>query len=105
MVNGKLLALMFISGANNLYNNRAMVDELNVFPVPDGDTGTNMSMTANAMAKALTEVQTESVTKVGDIIRSRTFDAFFPLVMVAVLYFIVSWLIAAALDYIGKKAS
>ncbi len=34
-----------ISGANNIVNNRNMVDELNVFPVPDGDTGTNMSMT------------------------------------------------------------
>ncbi len=34
-----------ISGANNIVNNKAMVDELNVFPVPDGDTGTNMSMT------------------------------------------------------------
>lgn len=66
MVNGKLLALMFISGANNLYNNKAAVDELNVFPVPDGDTGTNMSMTANAMAKALSELQTDSVTKVCD---------------------------------------
>lgn len=72
MVNGKLLALMFISGANNLYNNRASVDELNVFPVPDGDTGTNMSMTANAMAKALSEVQTESVTKVCDIMSFAT---------------------------------
>ena len=66
MINGKLLAQMFISGANNLYNNRVLVDELNVFPVPDGDTGTNMSMTANAMAKALSEVQSDSVTKVAD---------------------------------------
>ena len=72
MVNGKLLAQMFISGANNLYNNRVMVDELNVFPVPDGDTGTNMSMTANAMSKALLEVQTDSVTKVADIMSFAT---------------------------------
>ena len=73
MVNGKLLALMFISGANNLYNNKAAVDELNVFPVPDGDTGTNMSMTANAMAKALSELQTDSVTKVCDTMSFATF--------------------------------
>ena len=66
MINGKLLAQMFISGANNLYNNRFSVDELNVFPVPDGDTGTNMSMTASSMAKALSEMQTDSVTKVAD---------------------------------------
>ncbi|MBO5060318.1 MAG: DAK2 domain-containing protein [Clostridia bacterium] len=63
---------MFISGANNLYNNRFSVDELNVFPVPDGDTGTNMSMTATAMAKALSEVQTESVSKTADIMSFAT---------------------------------
>lgn len=66
MIDGKLLAQMFVSGANNLYNNRHTVDELNVFPVPDGDTGTNMSMTANAMAKALLELKTDSLTKVAD---------------------------------------
>ena len=42
---GKLFRNAVISGANNIANNRAAVDELNVFPVPDGDTGTNMSMT------------------------------------------------------------
>ena len=42
---GKLFRDEVISGANNIANNRAAVDELNVFPVPDGDTGTNMSMT------------------------------------------------------------
>lgn len=42
---GKLFRDALISGANNIANNRAAVDELNVFPVPDGDTGTNMSMT------------------------------------------------------------
>ena len=45
---------MIISGANNLYNNRKTVDELNVFPVPDGDTGTNMSMTIMSAAKEVT---------------------------------------------------
>lgn len=42
---GKLFRDAVISGANNIANNLAAVDELNVFPVPDGDTGTNMSMT------------------------------------------------------------
>ena len=42
---GKLFRDAVISGANTIANNRAAVDELNVFPVPDGDTGTNMSMT------------------------------------------------------------
>lgn len=57
---------MMISGANCLYNNKNTVDELNVFPVPDGDTGTNMSMTVTAMAKSLQELVTPSVTKVAD---------------------------------------
>ena len=45
MITGDILRDGIISGANNLSNRRAKVDELNVFPVPDGDTGTNMSMT------------------------------------------------------------
>ena len=44
-ISGKMLRDAIISGANNITNNKNMVDELNVFPVPDGDTGTNMSMT------------------------------------------------------------
>lgn len=51
-ISGKLLRDAFISGANNIYNKKQEVDELNVFPVPDGDTGTNMSMTIrNAIAE------------------------------------------------------
>lgn len=41
----KILKVMLISGANNLYNHHFEVDKLNVFPVPDGDTGTNMNLT------------------------------------------------------------
>ena len=48
MITGLTLKNSFISGANSLSNRRAKVDELNVFPVPDGDTGTNMSMTIGA---------------------------------------------------------
>jgi len=44
-VDGKTLKYAIISGANNIINNRTAVDELNVFPVPDGDTGANMSAT------------------------------------------------------------
>ncbi len=44
-LNASAFALMIKSGANNLLNNKAAVDALNVFPVPDGDTGTNMSLT------------------------------------------------------------
>lgn len=57
---------MIISGANNLYNNKQEVDDLNVFPVPDGDTGTNMSLTATAIATALLEAPTSSATKAAD---------------------------------------
>ena len=57
---------MIISGANNLYNNRKTVDELNVFPVPDGDTGTNMSLTATAMATELLKKGNTTLTKAAD---------------------------------------
>ncbi len=51
-ISGKLLRDGIISGANNIINNKNKVDELNVFPVPDGDTGTNMSMTIkNSLAE------------------------------------------------------
>ena len=46
---------MVISAAANLSNHRHEVDNMNVFPVPDGDTGTNMSMTMDACEKAVTE--------------------------------------------------
>ena len=53
MITGKILRDAIISGANNISNQRSRVDELNVFPVPDGDTGTNMSMTVSAAALEL----------------------------------------------------
>ena len=53
MITGKILRDAIISGANNISNQRSRVDELNVFPVPDGDTGTNMRMTVMAAARDL----------------------------------------------------
>ncbi|MBQ2752429.1 MAG: DAK2 domain-containing protein [Oscillospiraceae bacterium] len=53
MLKGKTLRDAIISGANNIANNRQQVDALNVFPVPDGDTGTNMSMTISAAKREL----------------------------------------------------
>lgn len=53
MINGVTLKNAIISGANNIANQKKLVDELNVFPVPDGDTGTNMSMTIQNGAKEL----------------------------------------------------
>ena len=51
MINGKIFKDMLASGANNLSNKFTEIDALNVFPVPDGDTGTNMSLTFNAGVK------------------------------------------------------
>ena len=53
MIKGSTLRDAIISGANNITKYKQSVDELNVFPVPDGDTGTNMSMTLNAAAREL----------------------------------------------------
>ncbi len=53
MISGKILRDAMISAANNISNQRQRVDSLNVFPVPDGDTGTNMSMTINAAKQEL----------------------------------------------------
>lgn len=61
MITGKILRDAFISAANSISNNKKKVDELNVFPVPDGDTGTNMSMTL-ANAKKELELMPDSTT-------------------------------------------
>ena len=53
MITGVQLRDSIVSGANCITNHKSLVDELNVFPVPDGDTGTNMSMTINAAVPEL----------------------------------------------------
>ena len=65
MINGVLLKNAIISGANNIVRHKKEVDELNIFPVPDGDTGTNMSMTITAAAKLLAE--SEEVFSVAEV--------------------------------------
>jgi polar amino acid transport system substrate-binding protein len=47
-------------------------------------------------------IAVQDLTKAGDIIRSRTFDAFFPLILVAVLYFAIVWVLMLALDYVER---
>ena len=64
IINGLTLKEMIISGANNLFNCYPEVDALNVFPVPDGDTGTNMNLTISSGAK---EVQNRNDVSVYDI--------------------------------------
>ncbi len=64
MFNGNILRDAIISASNNLANNKKAVDDLNVFPVPDGDTGTNMSMSIGNAAKELARMNDETVGKV-----------------------------------------
>lgn len=56
-----ILKNMFISGANNLENNKILVNSLNVFPVPDGDTGTNMSLTMNSAIKEMNNSKDDNI--------------------------------------------
>ncbi|MCR4934499.1 MAG: DAK2 domain-containing protein [Lachnospiraceae bacterium] len=56
-INAELLAKMFLAGANNLESKKEWINELNVFPVPDGDTGTNMTMTIMSAAKEVMALQ------------------------------------------------
>ena len=64
MINGNMLRDAIISAANNIANQKKQVDDLNVFPVPDGDTGTNMSMSIGNAARELERLNNESVSKV-----------------------------------------
>lgn len=67
MINGDILRDAIISAANNLSNNRKQVDDLNVFPVPDGDTGTNMSMTLANSARELEKLNGETAGKIAAV--------------------------------------
>lgn len=59
MIDGLILKKAFISGANNIIKSKKFVNELNIFPVPDGDTGTNMSMTISSGVEALNKLNDE----------------------------------------------
>ena len=61
-VDGSLFMNMVLSGVNKLNTDKASIDSLNVFPVPDGDTGTNMSLTLNSVARFLGQIPEEEVT-------------------------------------------
>jgi len=69
-LNGLILKKMMIAGANRLNENKHIVDALNVFPVPDGDTGTNMSLTALAAAKEAEKINSLSISEVAKAISS-----------------------------------
>ncbi|MBR4944838.1 MAG: DAK2 domain-containing protein [Peptococcaceae bacterium] len=61
-IDGKLFMNMVLAGVNKLNSDKASIDSLNVFPVPDGDTGTNMSLTLNSVARFLGQIPEGEVT-------------------------------------------
>ena len=63
-INGIMLKQMLESGMNHLSNRASEIDALNVFPVPDGDTGTNMSLTFSAGVKDALKVESGSVSEI-----------------------------------------
>lgn len=63
-LNGQQLKELFLSGANNLYNHYPEVDQLNVFPVPDGDTGMNMNLTLTSGSKEIQARNDEDVSTI-----------------------------------------
>ncbi len=66
-INGKDLRRMIIAGANNLQRFKKDIDELNVFPVPDGDTGSNMYMTIGTVAREVKKCHSDSIEEVAKI--------------------------------------
>lgn len=69
-IDAKMLSRMFLAGAKNLDSKKEWINELNVFPVPDGDTGTNMTMTIMSAAKEVAGVDTEDMMAVCKAISS-----------------------------------
>ncbi len=70
VLNAELLAKMFLAGAKNLESKKEYINELNVFPVPDGDTGTNMTLTIMSAAKELNNLNEKSMQTVCKAISS-----------------------------------
>ena len=66
-INGLLLKKMIIAGANKLNSEKQLVDSLNVFPVPDGDTGTNMSLTVLAAAREIEKCDSLNIGEVAKL--------------------------------------
>ena len=69
-INSKLLARMFLAGAKNLDSKKDWINELNVFPVPDGDTGTNMTMTNKTAAKEVSSLTNPTMAELAKAISS-----------------------------------
>ena len=69
-MNADMLARMFLAGAQNIEAKKEMINELNVFPVPDGDTGTNMSLTIMSAAKEVTALENPGMKELSKAISS-----------------------------------
>ena len=69
-INTEILSKMFLAGANNLDAKKEWINELNVFPVPDGDTGTNMSMTIMSAAREVSNLTNPSMKELSKAISS-----------------------------------
>ncbi len=69
-IDGKMLQKMFLAGAKNLEAKKEYINELNVFPVPDGDTGTNMTMTIMAAAKEVSGIENPTMETLAKAISS-----------------------------------
>lgn len=66
-LNGQSLKLLLLSGSNNLYNHYPEVDALNVFPVPDGDTGMNMNLTLTSGSKEIQNRSDENASEIAKV--------------------------------------
>ena len=69
-INTEILSKMFLAGAKNLDAKKEWINELNVFPVPDGDTGTNMSMTIMSAAREVSNLTNPSMKELSKAISS-----------------------------------
>ena len=69
-INAEKLSKMFLAGAKNLDAKKEWINELNVFPVPDGDTGTNMTMTIMSAAKEVSSLENPSMEQLAKAISS-----------------------------------
>ena len=70
MLTGSVLKQAIISGANNICSQKERINDLNIFPVPDGDTGTNMSMTISDAVKALEATDSDNAGEIAKVVAS-----------------------------------
>ena len=78
-IDAKLLARMFLAGAKNLEVKKEWINELNVFPVPDGDTGTNMTLTIMSAVKEVNNLEDVQMTSLAKAISWVTTSIVMPL--------------------------